>query len=93
MVEVQSSASILLTGMEGSRLPVVVAHGEGRAEFNVDPAQLIKASKVALSYVDNYGKITEQFPSNPNGSPLGITGLTTQDGTIYYHDAASGTLL
>ncbi|MBK8817361.1 MAG: phosphoribosylformylglycinamidine synthase [Methylococcaceae bacterium] len=80
MVEVQSSASILLAGMEGSRLPVVVANGEGSAEFAVDPVALMKASKVALSYVDNYGNITERFPANPNGSPLGIAGLTTQDG-------------
>ncbi len=80
MVEVQPSASILFEGMAGSRLPVVVAHGEGRAEFAVDPTKVIKEGKVALSYIDNYGKSTEQFPENPNGSPLGITGLTTIDG-------------
>jgi phosphoribosylformylglycinamidine synthase len=80
MVEVQPSPSILLSSMEGSRLPVVVAHGEGRADFAGDSSIAIKESKVALSYVDNYGAITEQFPANPNGSPLGITGLTTTDG-------------
>ncbi|MEQ1544174.1 phosphoribosylformylglycinamidine synthase [Methyloglobulus sp.] len=80
MVEVQASPSILFTNMAGSRLPVVVAHGEGRADFTGDPSIAIKESKVALSYVDNYGAITEQFPANPNGSPFGITGLTTTDG-------------
>ena len=80
MVEVQPSPSILLSGMEGSRLPVVVAHGEGRAVFANNPALAVNARKVALSYVDNYGAITEAFPANPNGSPLGITGLTTSDG-------------
>jgi phosphoribosylformylglycinamidine synthase len=76
MVQIQDSPSILLKGMAGSKLPVVVAHGEGRAEF----AGEINQSLVALSYVDNYGQITTDFPANPNGSPLGITGLTTTDG-------------
>jgi phosphoribosylformylglycinamidine synthase len=80
MVEVQSSSSILFADMVGSCLPVVIAHGEGRAEFAVNPVSLIKDGKVALNYVDNYGNKTEQFPANPNGSPLGITGLTTTDG-------------
>jgi phosphoribosylformylglycinamidine synthase len=77
MVKVQPSPSILLQGMEGSLLPVVIAHGEGRAEFNSTSAE---NAYVALSYVDNYGKITTDFPANPNGSPDGITGLTTTDG-------------
>lgn len=80
MVEVQPSASIMMAGMEGSRLPVVVAHGEGRAEFTSDPASLADDRKIALCYVDNYGNKTEKFPANPNGSPQGITGLTTLDG-------------
>ncbi|ESS73911.1 phosphoribosylformylglycinamidine synthase PurL [Methyloglobulus morosus KoM1] len=80
MVEVQPSPSLLFSGMAGSRLPVVVAHGEGRAVFEGEPSIVANANKVALSYVDNYGKITEAFPANPNGSPLGITGLTTSDG-------------
>ncbi len=77
MVEVQPSPSIFLKGMEGSKLPVVIAHGEGRAEFadgDMDRAQ------VALNYIDNYGDATEYFPANPNGSPNGITGLTSTDG-------------
>jgi phosphoribosylformylglycinamidine synthase len=80
MVKVEQSPSLLLTGMEGSFLPVAVAHGEGRAEFANDPTHLLRNKKVTLSYVDNYGSVTEAFPANPNGSPLGITGLTTTDG-------------
>ena len=77
MVKVQPSPSILMAGMEGSTLPVVIAHGEGRAEFNDSSS---KDALVALSYVDNYGETTTNFPANPNGSPEGITGLTTTDG-------------
>ena len=77
MVKVQDSPSIFFTGMAGSMLPVVVAHGEGRADFG---GQNPAAAPVALNYVDNYGNETEAFPANPNGSPLGITGLTTTDG-------------
>ena len=80
MVEVQKSPSIFFAGMEGSRMPVAVAHGEGRAEFAVDPQTAFDAQAVALCYVDNYNAITTDFPANPNGSPFGITGLTTSDG-------------
>ncbi len=80
LVEVQKSPSILFAGMEGSRMPVAIAHGEGRAEFAVDPALALEAGAVALCYVDNYGDLTTEFPANPNGSPFGITGLTTTDG-------------
>ncbi|MCG6657601.1 phosphoribosylformylglycinamidine synthase [Halomonas campisalis] len=84
MVQVEQSPSILLAGMEGSRLPIAVAHGEGRAEFR-DSAHLrgIQGSaQVALRYVDNYGQVTTRYPANPNGSPSGITGLTTPDGRV-----------
>jgi len=80
MVEVQKSPSILFAGMEGSRMPVAIAHGEGRAEFTTDPQVTFDAQAVALCYVDNYGALTTDFPANPNGSPSGITGLTTSDG-------------
>ncbi|MDI1276388.1 phosphoribosylformylglycinamidine synthase [Methylobacter sp.] len=80
LVEVQKSPSILFAGMDGSRMPVAIAHGEGRAEFAVDPAVALEAGAVALCYVDNYGELTTEFPANPNGSPFGITGLTTTDG-------------
>ena len=80
LLEVQESPSILLRGMAGSRLPVAVAHGEGRAEFDnaVDQA----AANIALRYVDGDGRVAEQYPLNPNGSPDGITGLTTSDGRV-----------
>jgi phosphoribosylformylglycinamidine synthase len=80
LVEVQESPSILFAGMAGSRMPVVIAHGEGRAEFNIDPAVALEAGAVSLCYVDNEGELTTEFPANPNGSPFGITGLTTRDG-------------
>lgn len=80
LVEVQQSNSILLAGMEGSRLPISVAHGEGRAYFQSDPAIALQAGAVALCYVNNYGALTTDFPANPNGSPFGITGMTNQDG-------------
>ncbi|MDD3883449.1 MAG: phosphoribosylformylglycinamidine synthase [Gallionella sp.] len=80
MVEVQKSSSILFDGMAGSRMPIVVAHGEGYADFG--SAKNLKAAQdlVTLRYVDNYGKPTEIYPLNPNGSPQGVTGLTTPDG-------------
>ena len=80
MVEVQQSTSILFAGMQGSRMPVSIAHGEGRAEFTGDPAHALLNQAVVLSYVDNYANLTEGFPANPNGSPFGITGLTNNDG-------------
>jgi len=80
LVKVKSSPSILFGGMHDSIIPVAIAHGEGRAEFSIDPQDALEAQTVALSYVDNYGQETTAFPANPNGSPYGITGLTTTDG-------------
>jgi phosphoribosylformylglycinamidine synthase len=84
MVRVQESASIFLRGMAGSRLPIAIAHGEGHAEF-ASPEALLEADLsgcVAMRFVDNYGKVTENYPANPNGSPRGITGLTSRDGRV-----------
>ncbi len=80
MVEVQPSPSIFFDGMAGSRMPIVVAHGEGYADFG--SAAKLKAAQdvVTLRYVDHRGNATETYPLNPNGSPQGITGLTTPDG-------------
>ncbi len=78
MVEVVESPSLFFAGMAGSRLAVATAHGEGRAVF-ADGAAQAKAL-VALRFVDNRGAATEAYPANPNGSPAGITGLTTADG-------------
>ncbi|MBI5918249.1 MAG: phosphoribosylformylglycinamidine synthase [Nitrosomonadales bacterium] len=80
MVEVQQSPSILFDGMAGSRMPIVVAHGEGYADFNTSAKLQAAQPLISLRYVDNYGNPTETYPLNPNGSPQGITGLTTPDG-------------
>jgi phosphoribosylformylglycinamidine synthase len=81
-VEVLDSPSLFLQGMWGSRLPVVVAHGEGQAYFRgTSPVEeILTARSAALRFVDNYGQPTESYPANPNGSPGGITGLTSEDG-------------
>jgi phosphoribosylformylglycinamidine synthase len=84
MVQVQESPSIFLQGMAGSRLPIAIAHGEGHAEFASEESLLETdlSASVALRFVDNHGKVTESYPANPNGSPRGITGLTTRDGRV-----------
>ena len=84
LVQVQSSPSILLEGMAGSHLPVAVAHGEGRAEFAGAGQQAAceASGTVALRYVDNAVQVTERYPANPNGSPLGVTGLCSRDGRV-----------
>ena len=83
-VRVEESSSILMAGMEGSELPIVVAHGEGRAQFKnvASAAQLENAGRVSLRYIDNHGQQTEAFPANPNGSLNGITGLCNTDGSV-----------
>ena len=78
MVEVVESPSIFFQGMSGSRIPIVTAHGEGRAAFEDEPAR--RQAIVALRFVDADGRPTERYPENPNGSPDGVTGLTTPDG-------------
>ena len=80
LVEVRKSPSILFAGMEGSRIPIATAHGEGRAVFADAQAIDACAHLVAARFVDNRGKPTEAYPQNPNGSPRGITAVTTPDG-------------
>ncbi|MCG6869300.1 MAG: phosphoribosylformylglycinamidine synthase [Gammaproteobacteria bacterium] len=81
LVEVLNSPSVLLAGMEGAVIPVAVAHGEGRADLSDAAAhETIEIGLVSLRYVDNAGGSARLYPANPNGSPLGITGLTTRDG-------------
>lgn len=82
MVEVQESDSVFLAGMAGSRMPIAVSHGEGRTEFANASDKDELAGQVALRYVDNYGRVTERFPFNTNGSQEGITGLTAADGRV-----------
>ncbi|MFN3585927.1 MAG: phosphoribosylformylglycinamidine synthase [Moraxellaceae bacterium] len=81
MVEVKDSPSVLLRGMAGSRMPIAVAHGEGRVSDTAERLAALPASGlVAVGYVDHEGRPTEVYPLNPNGSPDGITGVTTRDG-------------
>ena len=83
MVEVQPGPSLFFDGMIGSRMPIVVVHGEGYAEFAnfFDEKKLATISPlVALRFIDNRGQPTEIYPLNPNGSPQGIAGMTTPDG-------------
>ncbi len=84
MVEVLPSPSLFLTGMAGSFIPIAVAHGEGRAMFaNSDEAKnRLDEGLVCLRFVDGNGEPAISYPENPNGSPLGITGLTTTDGRV-----------
>ena len=79
LVKVSESASLFFRGMTGSLLPVATAHGEGRAQF---PLQQISQAQVALQYVDASGRAVAEYPQNPNGSPLGVTGLCNDDGRI-----------
>ena len=82
LVRVESSPSILLSGMAGSHLPIAVAHGEGRAQFaNIQSQVDCEASgAVVLRYLENDLALADRYPANPNGSPAGITGLTSDDG-------------
>ncbi len=81
LVEIPANPSVLLAGMAGARLPVPVAHGEGRVVLTPEArAGLERGRLVAARYVDHYGRATEIYPRNPSGSTGGITGLTTPDG-------------
>ena len=84
LVRVEDSPSVLLKGMQGSHMPVAVAHGEGYAEFkNAEALNTLDASgRVALRFVDNHLNPTESYPANANGSPRGITGITNADGRV-----------
>ncbi len=84
LVEVIDSPSVLMAGMRGSILPIVVAHGEGRAEF-ASPEALeacAAAGVIAMRYVDSRGRVAERYPDNPNGSPRGIAALSNADGRV-----------
>jgi phosphoribosylformylglycinamidine synthase len=82
LVEVLKSPSILMQDMAGSRIPIAVAHGEGRAEFSSDEGALhtLRDHLATIRYIENDGEATEIYPANPNGSPLGLNGFTTGDG-------------
>ncbi|PAJ74116.1 phosphoribosylformylglycinamidine synthase [Pseudoalteromonas sp. NBT06-2] len=82
LVEIQENPSVFFSGMAGSRMPIAVSHGEGHAEFANDAAvkAALASGTVSAQYVDNYGQPTMQYPNNPNGSPEGITAMTSTDG-------------
>lgn len=84
LVEVQKSPSLFFSEMAGSRMPIAVSHGEGRVEVRDAKhlAAIEQSGTVAIRFVDNFGQPTQAYPSNPNGSPNAITGLTTQDGRV-----------
>jgi phosphoribosylformylglycinamidine synthase len=84
LVTVTDSPSVVFAGMVGSLLPIAVAHGEGRAEWPSEAARSALESKglVAARFVDHRGRVTERYPENPNGSPQGVTALTTPDGRV-----------
>ncbi len=74
MVEIQESPSLFFAGMAGARVPIVTAHGEGHV------SGIAADSRVALRYIDTYGKVTEHYPLNPSGSVQGVAGLSSADG-------------
>jgi phosphoribosylformylglycinamidine synthase len=82
MVEILPSKSLFLAGMEGSQLPIAVAHGEGRAEFASAADEASAHGQVAMRYVDNRGRVALRYPANPNGSPGGAAGYTSDDGRV-----------
>jgi len=82
LVEVEQTPSILLDGMAGSRIPIAVAHGEGRAEFGSEAQLAAVAPQIALRYIENSGERATRYPANPNGSPQGVTGLCSADGRV-----------
>ena len=84
MVKVAANSSPWLDGMQGSVMPVAIAHGEGRAEFSAtqDLTRLSAQGQVAFNYVDAQHRITERYPSNPNGASQGLAGLTAAKGRV-----------
>lgn len=80
----KENPSVFLHGMDGSSLPIVVSHGEGRAQFKqgVDLQALTEAGLAPIRYTDNYGNVTSKYPYNPNGSPEGIAGVRSKDGRV-----------
>ena len=82
MVEIVNSPSILFADMQGSRMPIAVSHGEGRAEFvdALHQQQFLNQQQLALRFITNDGAVASHYPANPNGSPLGITAVTSLDG-------------
>jgi phosphoribosylformylglycinamidine synthase len=84
LVQIQPSPSLFFTDMNGSHMPIAVSHGEGCVEV-CDDSHLHKletSGLIAVRYIDHFGKVTQQYPANPNGSPNGITAVTSKDGRV-----------
>ena len=82
LVRIEESQSVFMHGMAGTHMPIAVSHGEGRAEFADAAAltQLQQSGQVAMRFLENNLKVASKYPANPNGSPDGITGVTSADG-------------
>ena len=82
LVRVEESPSIFLQGMAGSYMPIAISHGEGRAEFSSQKAmdRLLASDQVAMRFLNNQAEVAASYPANPNGSPDGITGVSSSDG-------------
>ena len=84
LVRIEQSNSIMLSNMQGTIMPIAVSHGEGRAEF-LSPAGLVNlnnSNQIALRFLENELQVASRYPANPNGSPEGITGVTSADGRV-----------
>ena len=83
LVEIVPSPSVLLAGMAGSRIPIVVSHGEGRAEFkSAGDLATCDEQLTSMRFITNFGAVAKTYPANPNGSPNGIAGLANADGRV-----------
>ena len=84
LVEIQKNPSIFFEGMQGSRMPIAVSHGEGRAEFASPEAMALAEASgtIALRYVNGQGEIATKYPQNPNGSPNALSGICSTDGRV-----------
>jgi phosphoribosylformylglycinamidine synthase len=82
LVRIEDSPSVMLQGMAGTHMPIAISHGEGRAEFSSSDAlaELQKSRQIALRFLENNLQVADRYPANPNGSPEGITGVTSVDG-------------
>ena len=82
LVRIEDSPSVMLQGMAGTHMPIAISHGEGRAEFSSSEAlaELQKSRQIALRFLENNLQVADRYPANPNGSPEGITGVTSVDG-------------